>query len=122
MDENIALDGLGSLAQPTRLAAFRRLLAAHPGSLAAGELARACDAPHNTMSTHLSVLARAGLVQAERDGRTVNYRADLQAYRGLITFLTRDCCNGRPELCGDIARPYSSERRRTEGALDDTFI
>jgi protein-tyrosine-phosphatase/DNA-binding transcriptional ArsR family regulator len=104
MDENNAMEGLGSLAQPTRLATFRRLLAAHPGSLPAGELARACDAPHNTMSAHLGVLTRAGLVHAERDGRTVNYRADVKAFRGLITFLTRDCCNGRPDLCGDIAR------------------
>jgi DNA-binding transcriptional ArsR family regulator len=104
MDENVAMDGLGSLAQPTRLAVFRRLLAAHPGALAAGELAKACGAPHNTMSTHLGILTRAGLVHVERDGRTMNYRADLNAFRGLITFLTRDCCNGRPDLCGDIAR------------------
>ena len=104
MDENSAMEGLGSLAQPTRLAAFRQLLAAHPGSVAAGELAKACDAPHNTMSTHLGILTRAGLVQAERDGRAMNYRADVKAFRSLITFLTRDCCNGRPDLCGDIAR------------------
>ena len=104
MDDTAAIDRLGSLAQPTRLAALRRLLAAHPGSLAAGELARACDAPHNTMSTHLGVLMRAGLVQVERAGRTMNYRADVKAFRRLVTFLTSDCCNGRPELCGDIAR------------------
>ena len=65
MDENVAMDGLGSLAQPTRLAIFRRLLAAYPGTLAAGEFARACDAPHNTMSTHLGILTRAGLVQVD---------------------------------------------------------
>jgi arsenate reductase len=56
------------------------------------------------MSTHLGVLMRAGLVEVERDGRTMNYRADVNAFRGLITFLTHDCCNGRPDLCGDIAR------------------
>ena len=56
------------------------------------------------MSTHLGVLIRAGLVHVERAGRTMNYRADVKAFRGLVTFLTSDCCNGRPELCGDIAR------------------
>ena len=96
--ETRAIEGFGSLAQPTRLAVFRRLLAAHPGSLAAGELARRCDVPHNTMSTHLGVLSRAGLVAVERDGRTMNYRADVRAFRGLVKFLTRDCCNGRPDL------------------------
>jgi len=73
------------------------------GSLAAGELAKACDTPHNTMSTHLSILMRAGLVEVERAGRAMNYRADISAFRSLVTFLTRDCCGGRPELCGDIA-------------------
>jgi arsenate reductase len=116
MDELEALDGLASLAQPTRLATVRRLLAAYPGTLAAGELARACEAPHNTMSTHLSVLSRAGLIEVERAGRTMNYRANLGAFRELLTFLVRDCCNGRPELCGDIAkllpRPVDPRRER----------
>lgn len=103
LSEDAALAGLASLSQQTRLATLRRLLAAFPGSLPAGELARACDTPHNTMSTHLAVLMRAGLVEVERDGRTMNYRADISAFRQLLTFLTDDCCGGRPELCGDIA-------------------
>ena len=104
MDEIAAIGGLGSLAQPTRLAALRRLLAAHPGVVTAGELARVCKAPHNTMSTHLGVLMRAGLIEVERAGRTMNYRADIKAFRRLVTFLTSDCCSGRADLCGDIAR------------------
>jgi arsenate reductase len=103
LPEEMALAGLASLAQQTRLATLRRLLAAFPGSLCAGDLARASDTPHNTMSTHLGVLMRAGLVEVERDGRTMNYRADVSAFRRLLTFLTDDCCGGRPELCGDIA-------------------
>ena len=104
MDEIAAIDRLGSLAQPTRLAALRRLLAAHPGSLAAGDSRGPVKSPHNTMSTHLGILIRAGLVHVERAGRTMNYRADVKAFRGLVIFLTRDCFNGRPDLCGDIAR------------------
>jgi len=123
MDETIAIDGLGSLAQPTRLAVFRKLLAAHPGTVPAGELARYCDVPHNTMSTHLNVLSRAGLVEAERDGRSMNYRADLKAFRGLVKFLTSDCCNGRPELCGDIAKlvPDSEDQPRGKQVMTPAF-
>ncbi|WKA31471.1 metalloregulator ArsR/SmtB family transcription factor [Bradyrhizobium roseum] len=99
--EASAIEGFGSLAQPTRLAAVRHLLAAHPGSLPAGEIARLCEVPHNTMSSHLSILSRAGLISAEKDGRSMNYRADIDGFRGLLEFLSRDCCNGRPELCGD---------------------
>ncbi len=104
INETAAIERLGSLAQPTRLAAFRHLLAAHPRSLAAGEIARRCDVPHNTMSTHLAILTRAGLIAAERQGRIMNYRAELENFRGLVTFLARDCCDGRPEMCGDLAR------------------
>jgi protein-tyrosine-phosphatase/DNA-binding transcriptional ArsR family regulator len=95
-----AIEGFGSLAQPTRLAAVRHLLAVHPQSLPAGEIARLCDVPHNTMSTHLGILNRAGLISVEKDGRSMNYRADVAGFRGLLEFLSRDCCNGRPELCG----------------------
>lgn len=94
-----AIEGFGSLAQPTRLQALRLLLSAHPDALAAGEIARRCEVPHNTMSNHLSILARAGLIAAEKDGRGVNYRAEPEGVRGLIDFLVRDCCNGRPDFC-----------------------
>ncbi|UPJ46259.1 helix-turn-helix domain-containing protein [Bradyrhizobium sp. 200] len=99
--EASAIEGFGSLAQATRLAAVRHLLAVHPQSLPAGEIARLCEVPHNTMSSHLSILSRAGLVSVEKDGRSMNYRADVGGFRGLLEFLSRDCCNGRPELCGD---------------------
>jgi protein-tyrosine-phosphatase/DNA-binding transcriptional ArsR family regulator len=96
-----AIEGFGSLAQATRLAAVRHLLAVHPQSLPAGEIARLCEVPHNTMSTHLGILSRAGLIAVEKDGRSMNYRADVDGFRGLLEFLSQDCCSGRPELCGD---------------------
>lgn len=107
-----AIEGFASLAQPTRLRALRLLLAAHPESLAAGEIAKACEVPHNTMSNHLAILTRAGLVAVEKDGRAMNYRADANGFRGLIDFLARDCCSGKPELCGllpDHRTPPSEE-------------
>jgi ArsR family transcriptional regulator, arsenate/arsenite/antimonite-responsive transcriptional repressor / arsenate reductase (thioredoxin) len=107
VDESRVIEGLASLAQATRLAAFRYLVAAHPGSLPAGEIARLCDVPHNTMSTHLSILGRAGLVTVERQGRGMNYRANLGGLQHLVGFLMRDCCDGRPELCSDLSRLLS---------------
>lgn len=97
---DMAVERFGSLGQPTRLQALRLLLAAHPGSLPAGEIARRCEVPHNTMSGHLTILHRAGLIEFERDGRSMNYRADVAGFRALVDFLARDCCDGKPELCG----------------------
>ena len=99
--EGEILQGLGALAQPTRLAAFRLLVRAGPEGLPAGEAARRLNVPHNTMSGHLAELARAGLVRSRRDGRSVVYAADLDGLAGLVEFLVADCCGGRPEECGD---------------------
>jgi arsenate reductase len=112
-----AIEGFGSLAQPTRLQALRLLLATHPAALAAGEIARRCEVPHNTMSNHLSILARAGLVAAEKDGRGVNYRADPAGVRGLIDFLVRDCCDGKPDLCDILPTARAAPTGETADAM-----
>lgn len=94
-----ALAALAALGQPSRLAAFRLLVRRGSDGLPAGDLADAIGCPHNTLSTHLSVLARAGLVRGSREGRSIIYRADLDGMRRLIGFLVDDCCDGHPELC-----------------------
>jgi DNA-binding transcriptional ArsR family regulator len=102
MDELPAIEALTALAQPTRLKVFRRLLNAYPGRIAAGAIARACKVPHNTMSSHLAVLARAGLIVFQREGRMMYYRADLDGFRSLVGFLLRDCCGRRPDICAPL--------------------
>ncbi|MDQ0302494.1 arsenate reductase [Ancylobacter polymorphus] len=64
-----------ALAQPTRLDAFRLLLRYAPFGLNAGDVARLLAVPHNTMSTHLAHLERAGLVGSRREGRSIIYSA-----------------------------------------------
>ena len=112
MENMTAIEAFTALAQPTRLAAFRLLVQQEPDGLPAGEIARRLDVPHNTMSTHLAILARSGLVSVERHSRSKIYRAELNAVRQLVMFMLEDCCNGRPELCAplikDIARSSSN--------------
>ena len=100
MDTSDALGAFAALSQETRLAAFRLLVAAGEAGHPAGEIARRLGVPHNTLSTHLTALARAGLVRARRDSRQVIYAADAAGIRALFDFLLHDCCEGRPELCG----------------------
>lgn len=64
-----------ALAQPTRLDAFRLLMRYAPFGLNAGDVARLLAVPHNTMSTHLAQLERAGLVASRREGRSIIYVA-----------------------------------------------
>ena len=129
MDEARALAALAALGQATRLSIFRLLVRKEPAGMTAGALAEAVGCPHNTLSTHVAILARAGLVIGRREGRTINYRADSEGTRALIAFLVMDCCEGRPELCGLSRAPEqtacgcphkeASEQKRT--AMTWTF-
>ena len=81
---------------------FRLLVSREPEGVPAGELARLIEAPQNTMSTHLAVLSRAGLIVGERQSRSIIYRADLERLREVTLFLVKDCCGGRADLCAPL--------------------
>jgi ArsR family transcriptional regulator len=102
MGNTEAIAALGALAQTTRLDTFRLLVAREPDGVPAGELARLMAVPQNTMSAHLSILARAGLVSGERQSRSIIYRASLARFREVTLFLLKDCCGGRPDICAPL--------------------
>ena len=102
MDMYQALAAFAALSQSTRLDVFRLLVAHEPEGMPAGEVARRLDVPHNTLSTHLGILARAGLISAERQSRLIIYRAQLDAVRDLASFILKDCCGGKPEICAPL--------------------
>ena len=99
METEPAILALAALAQSTRLEAFRLLVRHEPGGLPAGEIANHLAIPANTLSSHLGVLTRAGLIRSERRSRSIIYRVDLDRLRDLVLFLLKDCCGGRADLC-----------------------
>lgn len=102
MDQECAILTLAALAQPTRLETFRLLVAHEPEGMAAGDIARALVVPQNTMSAHLNILSRAGLVSSQRKSRVIVYRAEMETLRTLTLFLLKDCCGGNAELCAPL--------------------
>jgi len=102
MESEQAILALAALAQSTRLDVFRLLVKHEPEGLAAGDIAKALAVPQNTMSSHLSILSRAGLVSAQRFSRSIVYRADLTRFQAVMLFMLRDCCDGRPEICAPL--------------------
>ena len=99
MDTDDALAILSTLGHPTRLDAFRLLIRHEPDGLSTGELVQASGLTQSTFSTHLAVMVKAGLVLSEKRGRQQIQRANLDALRGLMVYLAKDCCQGRAELC-----------------------
>ncbi|EJU10514.1 ArsR family transcriptional regulator [Sphingomonas sp. LH128] len=99
METDDALSILSALAHPTRLDAFRVLIRHEPDGLSTGKLVEASGLTQSTFSTHLAVMAKAGLVLSEKRGRQQIQRANLAVLRGLMVYLAKDCCQGRAELC-----------------------
>jgi DNA-binding transcriptional ArsR family regulator len=104
LDTDGAASVLAALAHATRLSVFRTLIRAGSGGVTAGELASGAGISPSNMTFHLKELASAGLVQSWREGRQIRYAVRIEEVRGLITFLTEECCEGRPDLCGDLDR------------------
>ena len=102
MEQKDAIVALAALAQVTRLDAFRLLVNHEPDGLAAGDLARLLSVPQNTLSNHLSIMARADLVSSKRLGRSMVFRAILPSFHPVVLFLLQECCLGHPEACGLI--------------------
>ena len=99
MDERQALAALAALGQEHRLRIVRALVASGPDGLAAGVLAGEVGVSVTNLSFHLKELSHAGLIRSRRDGRSIIYSAAYPALSGLIAFLMKDCCQGRPEVC-----------------------
>jgi DNA-binding transcriptional ArsR family regulator len=102
MDKERAMLATAALSQGTRLDTFKLLVVHEPDGLPAGDIARDLVVPPNTMSSHLAILTRAGLITAERRSRSIVYRADIATLREVMLFLVKDCCQGRPDLCAPL--------------------
>jgi ArsR family transcriptional regulator len=116
MDGRQALAGFAALSQQTRLAIVRLLVRAGPKGVPAGSVAEAVRVSASNVSFHLKELERAGLIEARREARSIIYSANYDTLRGLIDFLMKDCCGGRPEICGpapaDLCCPPAKSRKR----------
>lgn len=100
MEVTNAVQMIASLAHETRLALFRLLVRAGDDGVSAGAIGSALGVAPSTLSHHLSHLEHAGLIRSRRHSRHIVYAVVPDAVRGLVTYLTEDCCGGRPDLCG----------------------
>jgi DNA-binding transcriptional ArsR family regulator len=81
---------------------FRLLVQTGEAGLAAGDIALRLEMKPNTLSTHLSILESAGLIAAERQGRSIRYFAQMEGLRGLMAWMLQDCCGGNPDACAPL--------------------
>ncbi len=94
MKEIDAVRSLAALAQEIRLRVFRALVVAGNEGLTPGSLSEQLGVAPNTLSFHLKELVHAGLVNQERQGRNLIYRASFSTMNELLRYLTENCCQG----------------------------
>lgn len=117
MDDSQTVVALAALAQEHRLRIFRLLVKEGPSGMPAGEIAEEVGISATNVSFHLKELDRAGLLRATRQGRYIRYAVHVEGMRQLLTYLTEDCCQGRPELCGEAFVAAPKIGRVKKGAL-----
>ncbi len=104
MDEHRAVSALGALAQETRLALYRLLVAQGPEGLPAGAIADHLGVAPSSLSFHLQQLLHAGLITQRRAGRQLIYAAEYHTMNALLAYLTENCC-GRGDTCVPFCAP-----------------
>lgn len=110
MESLSVIERLTALSHQGRLQAFRHLVKAGQEGLPAGELAVLLGVQPNTLSAQLTILTNSGLVQRERHGRSIVYKAELAALNEVVLYLIEDCCEGRDEVCAPILEAIQSVR------------
>jgi len=94
-----------ALADPTRVLLLA-CLAKCGRPCAVGEIAECCSVDLSVVSRHLSMLARAGILEATREGRVVRYAVrheNLAAHFRAVADAFQSCCT--PGACCEASSP-----------------
>ncbi len=99
IDELLDPELFKALCDPTR-ASLIACIAKCGRGCSVGEVAECCEVDMSVVSRHLALLARAGVLEARKEGRTVFYRVRYAELSGSLRSLANaldDCCpdNGR---------------------------
>lgn len=115
METKQAAEIFETLSSEVRLDLFRLLVKNALGGLVAGEIAKQLDIPPTNLSFHLRAITRSGLVNAEKEGRFIRYKANIPLMLEVIAYLTAECCADNPEQC----RKFRNAARVSPGILPE---
>lgn len=88
-----------ALSSDVRLDLFRLLVKHAPDGLVQGDIAKELDIPSTNLSFHLKAIVHSGLVDVEREGRFMRYKANIPLMLDIVGYLTEECCSGNPKAC-----------------------
>ena len=98
-----------ALADPTRRQVLQLL---KQGPKSAGELADHFDVTKPTMSAHFTVLANAGLIHADKQGRTITYRLRMSVLEEALLGFAQTFGLEVTSRAGRLAEARAGKRKR----------
>ena len=122
METNRAAHAFATLGHPGRLAVFRLLMRFAPRGVRPTEIAEALELRPNTLSHHLADLTASGLVQVDRQGRSLFYSVDLDTTEGLIGYLAVSVGRARPDLLTSLHAAHEDTMPISDTDFDVLFI
>src|SRR5579864_343423 len=91
-------DMFSAMGTEPRLRIMQLLLSAHPDGLVVGDIQDELEIPNSTLSHHLDKLRTEDLVEVQREGTFLRYRANTDALQELLQFLYAECCTRNKAL------------------------
>ncbi len=85
---------LSKLGHPIRLRIVQILVKAGLEGLAVGDLQKILKIPGSTLSHHIGHLVTGGVLEQERQSRTLICRVNFTKMDDLVKLLTDECCTG----------------------------
>lgn len=122
MEQNCAAHAFATLGHPGRLAVFRLLMRFAPQGARPTEIAEALGLKQNTLSHHLADLTASGLVQVERQGRSLFYSVDMDTAEKLIGYLVLDVGRARPDLLAPLIAAHKDGPVMRDTGFNVLFI
>lgn len=102
-----AASTFAALGSEQRLSVLRVLVRAGPEGLRIGEIGARAGVTGSTLSHHLKILAQAGLLTQERQGRAIICAAvSYGEIRALSDFLLLECCADRPSAAPQASKDH----------------
>lgn len=94
----VAASTFAALGSEQRLHVLRTLVRSGPKGLTIGTLGKRSGVTGSTLTHHMKILAQAGLVRQERQGRSIICAAvAYEELEHLSQFLLRECCADCPD-------------------------
>lgn len=99
IDIQTAAKNFSQLGHPRRLEILRLLIKTAPNGLSMGQIANQTNIPDSTLTHHITLLERSGLLIRKQEMQTIYCIVNIGQIKILADFLLKECCYDSKQSC-----------------------